>query len=88
VLPGLLTTLRAKLLFGFGFGFVLVLLVAISSLAELGAAGIRTKPFDPLRLPGDVANALHWNEKRRLLQPLWVGGALRTSCAHARLVSF
>src|SRR3954468_9874704 len=30
-------------------------------LAELGAAGILTKPFDPLRLAADVAGALHWN---------------------------
>jgi len=30
-------------------------------LAELGAAGILTKPFDPLRLAADVSAALHWN---------------------------
>jgi len=29
-------------------------------LAELGAAGVLTKPFDPLTLPGDVASALRW----------------------------
>jgi len=29
-------------------------------LAELGAAGVLTKPFDPLTLPGEVASALHW----------------------------
>ena len=30
-------------------------------LAELGAAGILTKPFDPLRLAADVSAALNWN---------------------------
>ena len=30
-------------------------------LAQLGAAGILTKPFDPLRLAADLAAALHWN---------------------------
>ena len=29
-------------------------------LAQLGAAGILTKPFDPLKLSADVASALHW----------------------------
>ena len=29
-------------------------------LAELGVAGILTKPFDPLKLAGDVASALRW----------------------------
>ena len=29
-------------------------------LAQLGAAGILTKPFDPLKLAGEVALALHW----------------------------
>jgi CheY-like chemotaxis protein len=29
-------------------------------LAALGAAGVLTKPFDPLRLPTEVAAALHW----------------------------
>ena len=31
-----------------------------SRLAELGAAGILTKPFDPLRLAADLAAALNW----------------------------
>jgi CheY-like chemotaxis protein len=30
-------------------------------LAGLGAAGILTKPFDPLKLPGEVAAALRWS---------------------------
>jgi CheY-like chemotaxis protein len=30
-------------------------------LGQLGAAGILTKPFDPLRLAFDVAAALNWN---------------------------
>jgi CheY-like chemotaxis protein len=30
-------------------------------LAQLGAAGILTKPFDPLTLPHEVASALRWN---------------------------
>src|SRR4051812_36556403 len=30
-------------------------------LAELGAAGILTKPFDPLKLAADVSAALNWN---------------------------
>ena len=30
-------------------------------LAELGADGILTKPFDPLKLAGEVAAALRWN---------------------------
>jgi CheY-like chemotaxis protein len=29
-------------------------------LAELGAAGILTKPFDPLKLAGEVAATLRW----------------------------
>lgn len=29
-------------------------------LAELGAAGILVKPFDPLKLPGEIAAALRW----------------------------
>jgi len=29
-------------------------------LAQLGAAGILTKPFDPLKLSADVASALQW----------------------------
>jgi CheY-like chemotaxis protein len=29
-------------------------------LAELGAAGVLTKPFDPLKLPAEVAAALQW----------------------------
>jgi CheY-like chemotaxis protein len=29
-------------------------------LSQLGAAGILTKPFDPLKLAGDVAATLHW----------------------------
>ena len=29
-------------------------------LAQLGAAGILTKPFDPLKLATEVANTLHW----------------------------
>ncbi len=29
-------------------------------LAALGAAGILTKPFDPLKLAGAIATALHW----------------------------
>jgi CheY-like chemotaxis protein len=32
-----------------------------SQLAQLGAAGVLTKPFDPLTLPGEIANALNWN---------------------------
>jgi len=28
--------------------------------AELGAAGVLAKPFDPLQLAGQVAKALHW----------------------------
>jgi CheY-like chemotaxis protein len=27
---------------------------------ELGAAGVLGKPFDPMKLPGDVADALGW----------------------------
>jgi CheY-like chemotaxis protein len=30
-------------------------------LAELGAAGILVKPFDPLKLPGEIAAALRWS---------------------------
>jgi CheY-like chemotaxis protein len=30
-------------------------------LAQLGAAGVLTKPFDPLTLPREVASALRWN---------------------------
>jgi len=30
-------------------------------LAALGAAGILTKPFDPLKLSADIASVLHWN---------------------------
>jgi CheY-like chemotaxis protein len=30
-------------------------------LAQLGAAGVLTKPFDPLTLPQEVASALRWN---------------------------
>src|SRR5258708_33835073 len=30
-------------------------------LAELSVAGILTKPFDPLKLPADVAAALRWS---------------------------
>ena len=30
-------------------------------LAELGAAGILTKPFDPLKLAGEVAATLQWS---------------------------
>ena len=30
-------------------------------LAELGAAGVLTKPFDPLKLAGEVAAALKWS---------------------------
>ena len=29
-------------------------------LAELGAAGILVKPFDPLKLPGEIAATLRW----------------------------
>jgi two-component system alkaline phosphatase synthesis response regulator PhoP len=29
-------------------------------LSQLGAAGILTKPFDPLKLAGEVATTLHW----------------------------
>jgi len=31
-----------------------------SRLAGLGAAGILTKPFDPLTLPSQIAAVLHW----------------------------
>jgi CheY-like chemotaxis protein len=31
-----------------------------SHLAGLGAAGVLTKPFDPLTLARDVASVLHW----------------------------
>ena len=31
-----------------------------AQLAQLGAAGILTKPFDPLKLADDLASALHW----------------------------
>jgi CheY-like chemotaxis protein len=31
-----------------------------SRLAELGAAGILTKPFDPLKLASEVASTLRW----------------------------
>ncbi|HEV7664944.1 MAG TPA: response regulator [Chloroflexota bacterium] len=31
-----------------------------SRLAQLGAAAILTKPFDPLKLATEVASALHW----------------------------
>jgi CheY-like chemotaxis protein len=27
---------------------------------ELGAVGVLAKPFDPMKLPGDVANTLGW----------------------------
>jgi CheY-like chemotaxis protein len=30
-------------------------------LAQLGAAGILVKPFDPLKLPAEIAAALRWN---------------------------
>jgi CheY-like chemotaxis protein len=30
-------------------------------LGQLGAAGILSKPFDPLKLASDVAAVLHWN---------------------------
>ena len=30
-------------------------------LAELGAAGILVKPFDPLKLPGEIAATLRWS---------------------------
>jgi CheY-like chemotaxis protein len=29
-------------------------------LNQLGAAGILSKPFDPMKLPGEVAAMLHW----------------------------
>ena len=29
-------------------------------LAELGAAGILVKPFDPLKLPAEIASTLRW----------------------------
>ena len=29
-------------------------------LSELGAAGVLTKPFDPLKLAAEVATTLHW----------------------------
>ncbi len=29
-------------------------------LSQLGVAGILTKPFDPLKLAGEVATTLHW----------------------------
>ncbi len=29
--------------------------------AELGVAGVVAKPFDPLKLAGQVTEALHWN---------------------------
>jgi two-component system alkaline phosphatase synthesis response regulator PhoP len=29
-------------------------------LAELGAAGILVKPFDPMKLPGEIAATLRW----------------------------
>jgi CheY-like chemotaxis protein len=29
-------------------------------LSQLGAAGILTKPFDPLKLASEVATTLHW----------------------------
>lgn len=29
-------------------------------LADLGVAGVLTKPFDPLKLAGEVADALRW----------------------------
>ena len=32
-----------------------------SRLAELGVAGILTKPFDPLKLAAEVATALRWS---------------------------
>ena len=31
-----------------------------AKLVQLGAAGILTKPFDPLKLASEVAAALHW----------------------------
>jgi CheY-like chemotaxis protein len=31
-----------------------------SRLSQLGAAGILTKPFDPLKLASEVATTLHW----------------------------
>lgn len=31
-------------------------------LAELGVAGVLTKPFDPLKLAGEVAAALRWSD--------------------------
>jgi CheY-like chemotaxis protein len=30
-------------------------------LAELGPAGILVKPFDPMKLPGEIAAALRWS---------------------------
>jgi CheY-like chemotaxis protein len=30
------------------------------ALGQLGAAGMLSKPFDPMKLAGDVAAALHW----------------------------
>jgi CheY-like chemotaxis protein len=30
-------------------------------LAELGADGILTKPFDPLKLASDISTTLHWS---------------------------
>jgi CheY-like chemotaxis protein len=30
-------------------------------LGQLGAAGVLTKPFDPMKLASDVAAALHWD---------------------------
>jgi CheY-like chemotaxis protein len=32
-----------------------------AKLAQLGAAGVLTKPFDPLKLASEVAAALHWS---------------------------
>ena len=33
-----------------------------SRLAQLGAAGVVVKPFDPLQLAHEVASTLHWTE--------------------------
>jgi CheY-like chemotaxis protein len=33
-----------------------------SRLAQLGAAGVLTKPFDPLTLASQVASTLHWDQ--------------------------
>ncbi|WP_337251828.1 response regulator [Scytonema sp. HK-05] len=47
---------------------VILLTVKVSQLdldryAQLGVAGVISKPFDPLKLPGQIAELLGWSDK-------------------------